>query len=267
MLYRIATFVFSLWFAHVACWFTGHRKRIDRNLRRVYPRWTALRRWRVGMRSARTIGRAYGEMLFVGCLMRELKDVRAEGPGLAAFHEAVAAGRPCILASAHYGNHFATIPIAANNGIKAAMLYRRVGNRVLHWIFTRALNRFGQQLFQIGRRQDKGYQRNLARLARHLKQGGHVGVILDQRVETGARLDFMGLPAWTSLSLAELAVKYDAVFIPGYAARGRGGRYRLIMEEPIPTDTPKQMMQTFNDRVSTWIRDDPGLWFWNIRRW
>lgn len=267
MLYRIAVWIFALWFAHVACWFTGHRRRINANLKRIYPEWSVAKRWAVGMKSARTIGLAYGEMLFVGSMLRELRDVQAEGPGLDAFRKAAASGRPCILASAHYGNHFATIPILKANGIEAAMLYRRVGNRILHWIFTRALKRFGQKLFQIGRRQDKGYQRNLALLARHLKNGGNIGVILDQRVTTGAQLKFMGRTAWTSLSLAELAVKYDAVFIPGYAARGPDGRYRLVMEKPIPTGDPRRMMQRFNTRVSDWIRDDPGLWFWNIKRW
>lgn len=66
----------------------------------------------------------------------------------------------------------------------------------------------------------------------------------------------------------ELAIKTDAVLIPSHTLRQPDGvTFRFILEEAIPNTEPVKMMRHFNRRVSTWITEHPGQWFWDIRRW
>ncbi|MEM9140412.1 MAG: lysophospholipid acyltransferase family protein [Pseudomonadota bacterium] len=266
--YRLRMFLVSRYFAHVVAWFTGHRRRMRQNLKRIYPHLSWSERYKIEKKAAQNVGRTYAELMSVRTFLRTMEGARIEGPGVTAMHQAIDEGRPCIFATAHFANHLACIPALTVNGIEAGILYRRVGNPVIGWIFDRAMGAFGQQLFKIGRRQDKGYQRNLARLARHMRGGGHVGLLLDQRVTTGAKIPFLGHDAWTSLSIAELSIKYNAVFIPSYALRQPDGiHFRFVQEDPIPNSDPETMMRAFNERASAWITEHPGQWFWDIRRW
>lgn len=267
--YRIRLFLLSWWFASVAAWFTGHRRRIRINLKQIHPDWSAGKRYRTERQIANNIGRTYTEFLFIkGFHARVAEAAELEGPGVAAMKAAMAEGRPCIFATAHFANYLACVRALTVNGIPAGILYRKIGTKILDLLFDRVMNSFDQQLFKIGRRQDRSYQRNLYNLARHLKDGGHVGLLLDQRVPTGARLTFFGEPAWTALSVAEMAVKFNAVLIPSYALRQANGvHFRFILEEPIENTEPSEMMQEFNDRAEAWIRTHPSQWFWNIRRW
>ena len=267
--YRLRMFLASWWFTSVAAWFTGHRRRIRANLKRIHPDWPAGRRYRTERRIANNIGRTYAEFLFVrGFHARVSEAPVMEGPGVDAMHAAMAEGRPCIFATAHFANYLACVRALQVNGVPAGILYRQIGNAMLDRLFDRVMHSFDQTLFKIGRRQDRSYQKSLYNLARHMKGGGHVGLLLDQRVESGALLTFFGEPAWTALSIAEMALKFNAVFIPSHAVRQKDGvHFRFFLEDPIAHTDPEQMMQDFNDRVEGWVREYPEQWFWNIRRW
>ena len=267
--YRLRMFLASWWFASVAAWFTGHRRRIRTNLKRIHPDWPWRKRFATERRIANNIGRTYAEFLFIrGFHARVEEAPLLEGPGVPAMEKAIADGRPCIFATAHFANYLACVKALKVNGIPAGILYRQIGNRTMDRLFDRVLQSFDQTLFKIGRRQDRSYQRNLYNLARHLKGGGHVGLLLDQRVTTGARLWFFGERAWTAVSIAELAIKFDALLFPSYALRQSDGvHFRFVLEEPITSTHPHAMMQAFNNRVEAWVREHPDQWFWNIRRW
>lgn len=267
--YRLRMFLLSWWFTSIAAWFTGHRSRIRANLKRIHPDWSPGKRYRTERGIANNIGRTYAEFLFIeGFHARVAEAAKLEGPGVAAMEAAMTAGRPCIFATAHFANYLACVRALTVNGIPAGILYRQIGTKILDRLFDRVMNSFDQQLFKIGRRQDRSYQRNLYNLAKHLKGGGHVGLLLDQRIESGAKLTFFGQPAWTALSIAEMAIKFDAVLIPSYALRQADGvHFRFFLEEPVANTEPLGMMQEFNDRAEAWIRENPKQWFWNIRRW
>ncbi|MEM7059877.1 MAG: lysophospholipid acyltransferase family protein [Pseudomonadota bacterium] len=267
--YRLRMFLASWWFASVAAWFTGHRRRIRSNLKRIHPDWTPRKRYNAERRIANNIGRTYAEFVFIrGFHARVAESSELKGPGVAAMKKAQADGRSCIFATAHFANYLACVRALTENGIPAGILYRQIGTRALDYLFDRVMNSFDQKLFKIGRRQDRSYQRNLYNLARHVKGGGHVGLLLDQRVDSGAQLRFFGQPAWTALSIAEMAIKFNAVLIPSYALRQPDGvHFRFYLQEPIANTEPVGMMQEFNDRAEAWIRAHPEQWFWNIRRW
>lgn len=268
VIYRAWIWFAGAWFALIGARLTGHRRRIRANLARVWPDRSAAELRRIERDAANNLGRCYGELITMGAFCAHVDGTWLEGPGVAVMQEAQARGQACIFAAAHMGNYLGCIRALTWNGFEAAMLYRRRRRRIADWLFDRTIAALGQPGLKIGLREEKGYVRDMARLVKHVKAGKNIGLVLDQRIPSGAEIPFLGRPAWTSLSMAELAVKYNALLIPAYAERQPDGvSFRFLVEEPIEHGPPKQMMSAYNARVSAWIAANPGQWFWNIRRW
>jgi KDO2-lipid IV(A) lauroyltransferase len=101
-----------------------------------------------------------------------------------------------------------------------------------------------------------------------LKEGGMLGLLFDQRIAQGEPLDFLGHPALTALSAAEMALKYDALLVPVYGIRQADGlSFEFVTEEPIPHTDARQMMQVATDSLAARIRINPEQYFWIHRRW
>jgi len=81
-------------------------------------------------------------------------------------------------------------------------------------------------------------------------------------------LDFMGQPAKTALSAAELALRFDALLIPFYATRQPDGvSFACEMEAPVPHTDARAMTQALNDSLAARVHANPEQWFWVHRRW
>ena len=103
---------------------------------------------------------------------------------------------------------------------------------------------------------------------KHLKSGGELIILNDQHDMNAPVLQFMGRPARTTLSPAELALRFNALVIPYFAIRQPDGlTFRCIMEAPIPHTDAETMTQEMNDRLAARIRANPEQWFWVPRRW
>ena len=101
-----------------------------------------------------------------------------------------------------------------------------------------------------------------------LKAGGHLGLLHDQKVAGGALIDFLGQPAQTAVSAAELALRYKAELIAFYATRGADGlSFSIEMEAPVPHTDPISMTTALTRSLEARVRAHPGQWFWIHRRW
>jgi KDO2-lipid IV(A) lauroyltransferase len=105
-------------------------------------------------------------------------------------------------------------------------------------------------------------------LVRHLRDGGIISILLDEKYSEGVRLPFLGYDALTSLSAAQLALKYDLPMIPAYGIRTEDGNaFNVDFEAPIPHTDSITMTHAFNDSLSARIMVDPEQWYWMLRRW
>lgn len=183
------------------------------------------------------------------------------GPGVAALEEALAEKRPAILATGHFGNYDAVRAALIKRGYPLGALYRPMSNPWFNSHYVRAIGTIGQPLFEQGRR-------GMAQMLKHLKSGGMLGILPDQRMNTGVTLHFFGVEAKTALSTADMALKYNAVLIPTYAIRQEDGlSFQIVVDAPIPVGTPEAMSQALNDSLEALIRQHPAQWLWVHRRW
>ena len=95
-----------------------------------------------------------------------------------------------------------------------------------------------------------------------------MSILMDEKYAEGVRMPFLGQDALTSLSAAQLALRYDVPMIPAYGIRrSDGNTYDVIFEAPIPHSDALTMTRAFNDSLSARILADPAQWYWMLRRW
>lgn len=239
----------------------GYRRRALRNLAAIHPELSEAERNAIASQCLNNVGRTFIENYSADDFPQRMSQVAPQGPGAAALSEAIAAKRPVILASGHFGNYEATRAALVAQGYDIGGLYRDMKNPYFNAHYVKTMEAFGGPVFPQGRTGTKGF-------VRHLKSGGQLVLLFDQHVYAAPVLDFLGQPARTAVSAAELALRYDALLIPFYGIRQPDGlNFEAVLEAPVPHSDPNTMTQALNDSLAARIKAAPEQWFWVHRRW
>lgn len=179
-----------------------------------------------------------------------------DGPGLAALDRAHAEGRPAILVSAHFGNYDAWRLALIQRGYTIGGYYKELGSPAMNRRYVEAVTASGQPMFP-------DTPEGLRGVVRLLRGGGMLGILADLDRPAGVLLDFLGQPTRTVLSMAELALRYDALLVPVWGIRtpGQPG-FRVQVDAPIPASDPQTMTQALNDAFAVQVRAHPDQWVW-----
>ncbi len=241
---------------------TAIRQRMLDNLDHVWPEKTLQEKRAIARAAADNTGRATIEHYSMQELASRLASVQPEGPGWNVLRQSQSAGRPVVLITGHYGNYEAARSCLISNGINLGGLYRPMKNQYVNRHYVEAIASLGGgPLFAQGRN-------GMGLLLRHLKSGGAAMILNDLYVGGGIEMDFLGRPARTALSTAELALRMKADLIPFYGIRQPDGlSFRTVLEAPIPAADAETMTAAFNRSIEARISEDPGQWFWLHRRW
>ncbi|WP_134726582.1 lysophospholipid acyltransferase family protein [Paracoccus luteus] len=249
-------------FAHLVGPVAGWRKRIRANLALARPDLTAAEVRRLTRAVPDNAGRALME-IYSGTefTARVSATDPLTGPGLPALEQA-AAGRPVILACAHFGNYDAMRAALAARGWPVGALYRPMNNRAFNRHYVPAIQAIAQPLFP------RAGRAGLTGMLRFLRRGGMLCLGFDQFDRHGATLRFFGLPSETVLTPAELALRHGAALIPIAAIRQPDGlSFRVQVGLPVPPSDAATMMQALNDDLERQVRAHMDQWFWVHRRW
>ncbi len=239
----------------------GWRRRIRANLALVRPDLPAAEVERLARAVPDNVGRALIEMYSGAEFLARAGASPVAGPGLAALAAARAQGRAVLMVTAHLGNYLAARAALAARGHAIAGLYRPMNNPFFNRHYVAAMEALGRPLFPRGRQ-------GLGAMLRFLREGGALGILIDQHVSRGAPLTFFGARAYTALSVAEMALKFDALVIPTYGIRQPDGlSFAVVLEAPVPHTTPEAMTQALNDSLEAQVRAHMDQWLWIHRRW
>ena len=246
---------------HVLAPLAGYRRRAMANLKHVWPEMPKARRAEIATRCLNNLGRSFIENYSSQDFPARMAHATPRGPGMAALEEARQSGRPAILVTGHFGNYEAVRAALVARGYDIGGLYREMKNPYFNAHYVKTLEAFGGPVFPQGRRGTAGF-------VRHLRQGGRLVLLFDQHVQKAPILDFVGQPARTAVSAAELALRYDALLIPFYGIRQEDGvSFDVVVEAPVPHSDPLTMTQALNDSLTARITETPEQWFWVHRRW
>ncbi|SEO74742.1 KDO2-lipid IV(A) lauroyltransferase [Salinihabitans flavidus] len=242
-------------------WFPPARRRFSREVRRVFPDMPRAER----MALCRGMGRNMGQTLFEIYHNAEFQirqdKFHVSGPGLAALRQARTEGKGAIIVSGHFGQWEAVRAVLKAEGMETGAVYRPQTNRHYQRRLFAGIEAGGKPILATGRIGTKA-------LVRHLRGGGFIAVLLDEKHPDGVPLPFLGRPALTSLSPAHLALKFGLPMVPAYGIRtGDGSEFSVEFEAPIAHTDSLSMTQAFNDSLSARIRSHPDQWYWMLRRW
>jgi KDO2-lipid IV(A) lauroyltransferase len=176
-------------------------------------------------------------------------------------------GRPALFFGAHLANWELPAVAARQHGLPAAALYRTPNNRAIARDVLRMRRDVMGELIPASTAAP-------IRMMEALDAGLHLGMLVDQRFGRGPRIRFFGREASANPLLARLARRFDCPVHGTRAIRLPGNRFRLELTEEIalPRDARGKVevqaaTQTINDIIEGWIREHPGQWLWQHRRW
>lgn len=243
----------------------------ERNLRLAMPELDHAARRAIIRGVWDNLGRTAGEFPHVPNLRETERGPGYELVGREHLAQVRARGGAALMFTGHIGN-WEVLPLAAAQlGLGLASLYRPAENKLIDELIL-GLRRgppagANVNLFPKGA---AGARQTL----QHLRGGGFVGLLVDQKMNDGIEARFFDLPAMTASALASMALKFRCPVIPSYTERIGPARIRVTCEAPLPipdtgdrTQDIRALTQSVNDRLESWIRARPESWLWLHRRW
>lgn len=113
-------------------------------------------------------------------------------------------------------------------------------------------------------------EKSLRACISHLQKGGSLGLVIDQRTESGHEVDFFGRKACFTHLPARLALRFNCPIVP-LQGIGDDANAKFVARflEPIwpQGKTEEQITQEMAKAIEGIIAQDPGEWFCNKRRW
>lgn len=247
--------------AHIIGPLAGMRGRIRTNLAHVCPDLPPAEVARLTRKVPENMARTIGEIFTGAEFLERARASTVEGDGLHALRDAHANGQPVLLVTAHLGNYDAARGYLIAQGFNVAGFYMPMTNPAFNRRYVEAISVIGEPVFARGRD-------GLAGMLRFLRQGGMVGMVVDHFMAHGVPLDFMGKPARTALSAAELALKYNALLVPVYGIRQPDGlSFTIRIEAPIMHTDAVTMTKALNASLEALVRSHMDQWMWSHRRW
>ena len=177
-------------------------------------------------------------------------------------------GKPGLFFACHLANWEVQIFALTRRGIPAAVTYRASNNPKVEALYHRA--RSGPFSGTWIAKGAKGARK----IIDTLRQGGHVAMLVDQKMNDGIPVPFFGRDAMTAPALAQLALKYGCPVVPCRIRRTTGARFRITFLPPmtLPDSGDRvadvaSLMQAVNALIEDWVREEPAQWLWLHRRW
>lgn len=244
----------------------GVRRRVAaENLARAFPERSEAERAAILDAHYREVGRVAVEYARLGDLARaEAGRVVAGVRGEEHLEAVRAAGRGAILLTGHYGN-FELLGAALGRRHPVDFVVRPLSNpRVDAWL--------AQRRREAGVGSIPAHEPR--RIYAALRQNRWVAMLADQDARrAGTFVTFLGRPASTPLGPARVSLHTGAPIVMGFATRRPDRRLELDVEPPIePGDrhapgAAERLTARHVERLESWVRRRPEMWFWLHRRW
>ena len=206
------------------------------------------------------IGKSFVELMFNRDFHDRRGNIKYNQKELKPLVEAKKNGRPIIIISGHIGSWEAVRAILSKYGLTSGAIYQRNRNIFYERLHLSAIREGGEPILEVG---TSGTRKMISLI----RSGGVIAMMIDQAVKEGKYFQFLGRPAKTSTSIAEIAIKYNALLIPAYGIRGHDRRIRVTFDKPIEKMTISSVTKDMNASLERKVKKHPTQWYWPHRRW
>jgi len=232
-----------------------------RNLARALPEVDESTRERIVLAMWDNLGRVIGEFPHLHRIAAE----RVELVGREWVDLLRDDGQPGIFISGHLGNWELNGAVARRHGLPLHLIYRAANNP---WV---------ERLYRAGRRDAAGAliqkgSEGARQALKVLKGGGHLGLLIDQKMNDGIPIPFFGREAMTAPAVAQFATRFGCPLVPARVERLGGAHFRVTVLPPLEPPPPgpdanRLLLTRVNALLEEWIRATPEQWLWLHRRW
>lgn len=234
-----------------------------RNLGRAFPEKTPAEIDAIIRGMWDNLGRVAGEFPHLTTIARE----RVELIGGEVMDQLRDDGLPGIFIAGHLGNWEVNGAVALARGLPLTLVYRSANNPWIEELYREGRGAASGAMIPKG---SEGARQALLTL----KKGGHLGMLVDQKMNDGVPIAFFGRDAMTAPAVAQFATRFECPLVPARIERLGGARFRMTMHPPLdflhtgdPHDDNRLLLIRINALLESWIRERPEQWLWVHRRW
>jgi len=174
---------------------------------------------------------------------------------------------PVIFFSTHSSNWEICVPILDHNGFNIGAIYRHINNNYFDsYIYkkrTEALKTKNSFYTPKGRVSAK-------EILDGVINNKNIFLLVDQKDSAGSLIDFFGKKVKTQTGFLKIARKYNLKIVPMKNIRLPNNKLQITFEEPLDHNnkqiSDEKKMHEINSIIEGWIRENPGNWFWQHKR-
>ena len=238
-----------------------------RNLKNIYPNWTDNEVETVVIAMWDNLGRTAGEHPHLSKFNPFQQNSRVEVVGIEICEDLIKTNKPCLFFAGHIANWEISPMVAMGRGLKVHLVYRRANNPFFDKLVQKGRNTYDSNLYPKGAEGAKG-------ILKALKNGDSMAMLVDQKMNDGIAVPFLGKDAMTAPALAELAIRFQCPIIPLRVERLEGTYFRVTFFPPLQTPNTEdkdtnilRIMTDVNLKLAEWIIEKPEQWLWLHNRW
>lgn len=235
----------------------------QKNLKLAFPKWSKQKINDTVKDVWENLGRTAAELPFISKLPNQeiKKRIKINNKYLLSqFHD-----KPVILVGGHFANWEMATRSFLTQKLNPVIIYRKANNPLINDLILSL--RANQKIDHI----PKG-QESAIKILKALKQNRSVALLIDQKLNTGTKANFLGKEAMTTNMPAKLALKLNIPIIYGRIKRNNGAYFTLSLTQiTLPTNknteqSTQKITQDLNNLIEKDAKTHPGQWFWVHKR-
>ncbi|MBF96199.1 MAG: hypothetical protein CMJ13_03105 [Pelagibacterales bacterium] len=250
--------------------FTKLNKRAEKNLSYVWPKISKKKINSICIRMWNNLGKNFGEFIFLHGY-DPLKCEHTKVYGLPYIKSLITEnkkkGKGIIFFSAHFGNWEIGPYIINKLNLDLMGIYRKSNNTCIDGLIQKYRNKNTTYVPKGDVGAKKAYL--------WLRKGKSLALLIDQKLNEGITVNFLGKPSYTATAIAELAIRMDLDIVPIKLLRTKNYGHEITFFPKISPSNKKlnhekkvkYILTEINKQLSSWIKKNPEQWLWIHRRW
>ncbi|MBL0318779.1 MAG: hypothetical protein IPP74_05770 [Alphaproteobacteria bacterium] len=178
-------------------------------------------------------------------------------------------GKAGIVFSAHLANWEILLRVAKRLESPLTFIYRKPKKDVIDRMISSMRYQYNRDIQLI----PKG-PKGIKPMVRAIQGGRSMGMLIDQKMNAGVEVPFLGHPSMTADALALLSRRHHMPVLPVQIVRLGGVRFKVIIHKPFMAENTESeerdvhhTMERVNGLVGDWVNQHPGQWLWIHKRW
>lgn len=238
------------------------------NMSHAFPDWTETQVNTVLNDVWENLGRTGAEYAHLDKFRIDGEQPRIEHSGFERIRNSDGSFQQVIFVTGHFANWEIPAVCANQLGVSFGVIYRAANNPLVdEMIIAKRAETMTRVQAPKGRRGARG-------LVEMIRNGYSVAMLVDQKLNDGISVPFMGREAMTAPAAARMALKFNVPLVPISAVRLDGARFRVVVEDPIQFDASGDtaadvyaLTEKINKTLEGFIKAHPDQWLWFHRRW